>query len=336
MTSWSNGVIVERRVFIRLLASSAVVWPLAAQAQQPSVPVIGFLHSGAPEPNARRLAGFRKGLADAGFVEGQNLTIEYRWAEGRNERLKELAADLVNRKVAVIVAVSSQPATMAAKAATTSIPIVFTWPGNPLDVGLVASLSRPGGNATGVSTLNKELGEKRLGLLRELVPSAAPVHVLINPNDPIGEEGLKDLQAAAHGLGVQLQPVYAGSDREIEAAFATMASKPGGALLVNADPFLFTRRALIVSLAARHKVPGIYYDRDFAASGGLMTYGTDLPSAWGQAANYVARILKGESPGDLPVAQPTSFELVINLKAAREIGIEVPSNLQLTADEVIE
>ncbi len=327
---------MERRGFIRLLAGSAIAWPFAAQAQQPPVPVIGFLHSGAPGPNARRLAGFHKGLAEAGFVEGQNLVIEYRWADGQNGKLAGLAADLIARKVAVIVAVSSQPATLAAKTATTTLPIVFTWPGNPMDVGLVTSLARPGGNATGVSTLNKELGEKRLGLLREVVPKAAPVYVLINPNDPIGEEGLKELRATAVAREVGLQPLYAGSEPEIEAAFAAMAAKPGGALLVNADPFLFTRRELIVGLAARHKVPGIYYDRDFAASGGLMTYGTDLPAAWAQAGSYVARILKGEKPGDLPVAQPTKFELVINLKAAREIGLDVPSNLQITADEVIE
>lgn len=326
---------MKRRAFL-VGAAGALIAPLPTAAQQAALPVIGFLHSGSPEPNARRLAGFRQGLADSGFVEGRNLAIEYRWANGQNDRLPELAADLIGRPVAVMVAVSSQPATLAAKAATTTIPIVFTWPGDPVDVGLVASLARPGGNATGISTLNKELGEKRLGLLRELVPKAAPVYVLINPNDPIGEEGLKHLREVANALTVQLQAVYAGSDREIEAAFATIAAKPGGALLVNADPFLFTRRASIVALAARHGVPGIYYDRDFATSGGLVTYGTDLPTAWGQAGHYVARILKGEKPAELPVAQPTKFEFVINLKAARALGLEVPQNLLLTADEIIE
>jgi putative ABC transport system substrate-binding protein len=326
---------MRRRDLIARLAVSAAAWPLAALAQT-NFQVIGFLHSGSPEPNARRLAGFRKGLAEGGYVEGQNLSIEFRWADGQNDRLPMLAADLVRRPVAVLVAVSSQPATLAAKTATSTIPIVFTWPGNPVEAGLVASLSRPGGNATGVSTLNKELGQKRLGLLRELAPHAAPIYVLINPNDPIGEEGLQDLQATAHAVDVQLQPLYAGSDREIEAAFATAASRPGGALLVNADPFLFTRRAQITALAARHAIPGIYYDRDFAASGGLITYGTDLPDAWGQAGRYVARILNGEKPAELPVAQPTKFETVINLKAAKALGIEVPANLLSTADEIIE
>jgi putative ABC transport system substrate-binding protein len=326
---------MRRREFIGLAGCAVAAWPLSAYAQQ-ARPVIGFLHSGTSEQNANRLVGFRKGLSDAGFVENQNLLIEYRWANGQNDRLPEMAADLVRQQVAVIVAVSSQPATLAAKAATTTIPIVFTWPGDPVDIGLVASLKRPGGNATGISTLNKELGEKRLGLLREVVPKAAPVSVLLNPTDPIADERLKELQAIARALGVQIQILYAGNDREIDAAFATIGSKPGGALLVNADPFLFIRRGQITALAARHAVPAIYYDREFVVSGGLMSYGTDLPRAWGQAGNYVARILKGEKPAELPVAQPTKFELVINLKAAKALGLEVPSNLLFTADEVIE
>jgi putative ABC transport system substrate-binding protein len=326
---------MRRREFIGLIGGAAVAWPVSVQAQQ-AMPVIGFLHSGTAEQNANRLAGFRQGLSDAGFVENQNLAIEYRWANGQNDRLPELAADLIRRQVAVIVAVSSQPATLAAKAATTTIPIVFTWPGDPVDIGLVASLNRPGGNATGISTLNKELGEKRLGLLRELVPKAAPIYVLLNPTDPIAEERLKELQATGRTLGAQLQVLYAGTEREIDAAFAPLASKSGGALLVNADPFLFIRRAQITALAARHALPAIYYDREFAVGGGLMSYGTDLPVAWGQAGNYVARILKGEKPADLPVVQPTKFELVINLKTAKTLGIEVPSQLQFTADEVIE
>jgi putative ABC transport system substrate-binding protein len=236
----------------------------------------------------------------------------------------------------VIVAVSSQPATLAAKAATAVIPIVFTWPGDPVAAGLVASLNRPGGNATGIGTLNDELAAKRLGLLRDLVPKASPISVLFNPADPSAEAMSKDLQARASALGVQLQLLYAGTDRDIELAFARLASNSGGALLVNADPFFFIRRAQITALAARHAVPAIYYDREFAVSGGLVTYGTDLPSAWGQAGGYVARILKGERPGELPVAQPTKFQLVINLKTARALGLEMPSNLLFTADEVIE
>jgi putative ABC transport system substrate-binding protein len=300
------------------------------------MPSIGFLHSGTLAQNANRLEGFRKGLNDAGFVEKQNLTIEYRWADGHNGLLPELAADLVRRKVAVIVAVSSQPATLAAKAATTIIPIVFSWPGDPIAAGLVASLNRPGGNATGIGTLNDELAAKRLGLLRELVPNAAPIFVLLNPADPSAEAMSRELQARARTLGVQLQLLYAGTDREIDAAFTTLTSKSGGALLVNADPFFFIRRAQITALAARHAVPGIYYDREFAIGGGLISYGTNLPSVWGQAGNYVARILKGEKPANLPVAQPTKFEFVVNLKTARMLGLTVPATLLATADEVIE
>jgi putative tryptophan/tyrosine transport system substrate-binding protein len=326
---------MRRRKFIGLVGVAAVAWPLSARAQK-AMPVIGFLHSGTSEQNANRLVGFRKGLSDAGFVEDQNVKIDYRWADGRTDRLPELAADLIRRQVAVIATLSSQPATLAAKAATTAVPIVFTWPGDPVASGLVGSLSRPGGNATGISTLNYELAAKRLGLLRELAPKATAFFVLLNPADPGTEKASRDLQATARTVGVELQILYAGSDREIDAAFATLASKPGGALLVNADPFLFIRRAQITALAARHAVPAIYYDREFAVSGGLISYGTDLPSAWGQAGTYVARILKGEKPAELPVAQPTKFVLVINLKTAKALGLEVPSNLLFTVDEVIE
>jgi putative ABC transport system substrate-binding protein len=324
---------VRRREFIAGLG--AVAMPLRALAQA-AMPVIGFLHSGALEPNANRLAGFRKGLNDAGFVEKQNLTIEYRWADGKADRLPELAADLVRRQVQVIVAVSSQPATLAAKSATATIPIVFTWPGDPVAAGLVASLNRPGGNATGIATLNDELAAKRLGLLRELVPQAMPISVLFNPADPSADAMSKDLQAYAGTLGVQLQLIYAGTDSEIEAAFSKVAQKPGGALLVNADPFFFIRRDPIAALASRHAIPAIYYDREFAVSGRLMTYGTSLPVMWGQAGSTVARILKGEKPGDLPVAQPTKFEMVINLKTAKALGLSVPDRLMVLADEVIE
>ena len=326
---------MNRRTFIALLSGSAA-WPFAAQGQQATLPVIGFLHSGTSEQNANRLIGFRKGLSDAGFVENQSVTIEYRWANGQNNLLPEFAADLVRRKVAVIVVVSSQQAALAAKAATSTIPIVFTWPGDPVAAGLVASLNQPGGNATGIGTLNDELAAKRIGLLRELAPKAAPIFVLLNPVDPSADAMSKDLQARARTLGVQLQLMYAGTDGEIDAAFATLPSNSGGALLVNADPFFFIRRAQITALAARHAVPAIYYDREFAVSGGLMTYGTDLPSVWEQAGNYVARILKGEKPGELPVAQPTKFQLVINLKTAKTLGLAVPPTLLATADEVIE
>jgi putative ABC transport system substrate-binding protein len=326
---------MRRRQYFALVGSAALASPLSARAQK-AMPVIGFLHSGTAEQNARRLQGFLKGLSDAGFVDQQNVTIDYRWADGKPDRLPEMAADLVRRQVAVIATLSSQPATLAAKAATTSLPIVFTWPGDPVASGLVASLSRPGGNATGISTLNDELAAKRLGLLRELVPNAAAIFLLLNPTDPSAEKASRDFQAAAGTLGVQLQVLYAGTEHEIDAAFATLASKPDSALLVNADPFFFVRRAQITALAARHSVPAIYYDREFAVSGGLITYGTDLPIAWGQAGHYVARILKGEKPAELPVAQPTKFELVINLKSAKTLGLQVPPNLLFTADEVIE
>src|SRR5947207_13220783 len=327
---------MRRRELIGLVGgAAAVARPLSALAQK-AMPAIGFLHSGTAEQNARRLQGFRKGLSDAGFVEDQNVMIDYRWADGKADRLPEMMADLVRRQVAVIATLSSQPATLAAKAATTTIPIVFTWPGDPVDSGLVASLNRPGGNATGISTLNYELAAKRLGLLREVAPKATVFFVLLNPADPGTERASRDLQATARAVGVQLQVLYAGNDREIDAAFATLASRPGAALVVNAVPLLFSRRMQITELAARHAIPAIYYDREFAVSGGLISYGTDLPSAWGQAGTYVARILKGEKPAELPVAQPTKFELVINLKTAKALGLDVPSNLLFTADEVIE
>ena len=309
--------------------------PLTARAQQ-ATPVIGFLHSGTSQQNANRLEGFRKGLAENGFLEGNNLTIEYRWADGQADRLPELASDLVRRQVSVIVAVSSQPATLAAKAATSTIPIVFTWPGDPIAAGLVSSLNRPGGNATGIGTLNDELAAKRFGLFREIVPQAKPISVLFNPADPSAEAMSKELQAHAEKLGVQLQLLHAGNDNDIDAAFASAASKPGGAVLVNADPYFFIRRAQITALAAHHAIPAIYYDREFAVSGGLMTYGTNLPTMWGQAGNYVARILKGEKPGDLPVAQPTRFEMVVNLKTAKMLGLAIPDRVLALADEVIE
>jgi putative tryptophan/tyrosine transport system substrate-binding protein len=324
---------MRRRAFVAGLGVAGMSFSAVAQ---PAMRVIGFLHSGALEPNANRLAGFRKGLNDAGFVEKQNLTIVYRWADGKADRLPELATDLVRRQVEVIVAVSSQPATLAAKAATATTPIVFTWPGDPVAAGLVGSLNRPGGNATGIATLNDELAAKRLGLLRELVPQAAPVSVLFNPADPSADAMLKSLRAYAGTLGVQLQLLYASTDSEIEAAFTKLAQSPRGALLVNADPFFFIRRGPITVLAARHAVPVIYYDREFAVSGGLMTYGTSLPVMWGQAGNYVARILKGEKPSELPVAQPTKFEMVINLKTAKALGLSVPDRLMALADEVIE
>jgi putative ABC transport system substrate-binding protein len=327
---------VRRREFIALLSGAAAACPLAARAQQGAIPMIGFLHSGAPEPNANRVAGFRKGLGEAGFVEGRNVAIVFRWADGRNDRLPELAADLIRRQVAVIATLSSSVATAAATAATKAIPIVSTFGSDPIAHGLVASLNRPGGNATGISTLNAELTAKRLGLLRELTPQAAIISVLHNPTNPGLDEVSRDLQATARTLGVQLRVVLASTDRGIDAAFADPALKAGGALLVSTDPFFFIRRAQIVALAARHAVPVIYYDRQFADSGGLMSYGTNIVSTWEQAGIYVGRILKGEKPADLPVAQATKFEMVINRKTAKALGLDIPDRLLALADEVIE
>jgi ABC-type uncharacterized transport system substrate-binding protein len=321
---------MRRRQLFGLVAAAAAS-PVRAQA----VPVVGFLHSGTAEQNANRLKGFLKGLADSGFVDGRTVTIEYRWANGERGRLAQMAAELVQRPVAVIATLSSQPATIAARDATKTIPIVFTWPGDPVAGGLVASLGRPGGNATGISTLNAELAVKRLAFLREVAPKAN-LFALLNPSDPVAAETARDLQGAARSLGTELRIVYAGNEREIDAAFATLAASPGSALLINADPFFFVHRAQLTALAARHAVPAIYYDREFAVSGGLITYGTDLPSVWGQAGGYVARILKGERPGELPVAQPTKFELVVNQKTARTLGMELRRKLLFAADEVME
>jgi putative ABC transport system substrate-binding protein len=322
---------MRRRTLVGLVGTALVSPRVGAQ----TMPLIGFLHSGTVEQNANRIAGFRKGLAEAGFVEDRNVAIDFRWANGERERLGEMANELVQRPVAVIATLSSQPATLAALAATKTIPIVFTWPGDPVAGRLVASLSRPGGNATGIGTQNAELATKRVGLLREIAPKAS-LFALLNPGDPVASETSRDLQATARSLGTDLRILYAGTEQEIYTAFATLAATPGSALLVNADPFFFVRRAQIVALAALHAVPAIYYDREFAVSGGLITYGTDLPSVWGQAGGYVARILRGEKPGGLPVAQPTKFELVVNLRTARAMGLEVPSKLLFTADEVIE
>jgi putative ABC transport system substrate-binding protein len=300
------------------------------------MPVIGFLHAGAAEQNANRVAGFRKGLSDAGLVEGQNVTIEFRWADGQNDRLPELATDLIRRQVAVIATLSSNLAAVTAKEATSTIPIVFTVGSDPVEMGLVASINRPGGNVTGISTLNAELTAKRLGLLHELAPQAPVVSVLLNPTNPSAQPASRDLQATARALGLQINVVNASNDREIEVAFADLAQKPGSALLVATDPFFFIRAAQLVALAARHALPTIYYDREFADKGGLVSYGTSVGGAWEQAGIYVGRILKGEKPAELPVAQAAKFEMVVNLKTAKSLGLAIPTTLLAVADEVIE
>jgi len=327
--------VIRRRKFITLLGGAAA-WPLSARAQQPAIPVVGFLHAGSPEPNVNFVVAFRTGLGKTGYVEGQNLAIEFRWAAGQNARLPEMAADLVRRQVAAIVTPASTPAALAAKAATTTIPIVFTTGGDPISLGLVASLNRPGGNATGVAFMTVELTAKRLSLLHELVPGAAGVIALVDPNYALAEAIIKDLQEARATLGLQVEILYAGTAREIDAAFATMVQKRADALLMTASPFFTNRRVQIVTLATRHALPVLYDIREFAEAGGLMSYGPSFRDIYQQAGIYTGRILKGERPADLPVMQPTKFELVINLTTARALGITVPNMLLARADEVIE
>jgi putative tryptophan/tyrosine transport system substrate-binding protein len=322
-----------RREFISLLGGAAV-WPLAARAQQAS-PLIGFLNGASPEGYAPYVTAFRQGLKEAGYVEGQNVTIEYRWAEGQYDRLPALAADLVRRNVTVIAATST-PAAQAAKALTSTVPIVFTTGDDPIKLDLVASFNRPGGNATGVSHLIGELGSKRLGLLRELLPGITVITTLLNPNFPGAERQLRDAEAAAGALGLQLIVLRASTEREIDAAFATMAQQGANALVVGGDPSFVARREQIVALAARHAIPTIYPVRDFAVAGGLMSYGTDFADAYRQAGVYTGRIVRGEKPADLPVQRSTKFELVINLKTARTLGVTIPAGVLSIADEVIE
>ena len=324
---------MNRREFIMLLGGAAA-WPLAAGAQQSGMTVVGFLHSGSPEPYVNFLTAFRKGLAESGYVEGQNLAIEYRWAAGRDDRLPDLAADLIRRRVAVIATPGSTPAALAAKAATAAIPIVFAVGSDPVAMGLVTSLNRPGGNVTGVTFQTVELVAKRLGMLRELAPGANRFVALVNPNTAFTESVIEDLQASASALGLPIEILRAGTGREIDAAFAGI--KPGDALFVGPDAVFTNRRAQIVTLVTRHALPAIYYAREFAEIGGLMSYGPDLVKLYQQAGIYVGRVLKGEKPADMPVAQPTKFELVVNLNTARALGIAIPSTLLALADEVIE
>jgi putative ABC transport system substrate-binding protein len=327
---------INRRDFIGLLGGTVAAWPLAVRAQQPAMPVIGFLSSQSAAPFAPLTDAFRQGLKEAGFVEGQNVAIEYRWAEGQFDHLPALAADFVARQVTVIVATGGEPSVFAAKAATTRIPIVFTAGGDPVTQGLVASLNRPGGNLPGMFFLATALESKRLGLLRELVPNAATIAVLSNPNSPRAAPQLKDIQEAARAAGQQITILNGSSEADIDTSFATIVQQRIGALLVAADPFFSNRRDHILALAARHAVPAIYYLREFAALGGLMSYGASLSDAFRQVGIYTGRILKGEKPNDLPIMQPTKFELAINLRTAKALGLTIPPTLLALADEVIE
>jgi putative ABC transport system substrate-binding protein len=326
---------MRRREFIALVGGTAVVWPLAAHAQQKAIPVIGFLGVPSPGPYAPYVNAFREGLSEGGYVEGQNLAIEYRWAEGRDDRLPALAADLVGRNVDVIATAGGPSPTLAAKGATSTTPIIFI-DGDPIGDGLVTSLARPDGNLTGVSILVVELNPKRLELLSELVPQAGVIALLVNPNNPQTERVMHDVEEAAHTKGVQLTILKAGTEDEIDAAFTSLVQSQAGALLVQADPVFTSLREAIVTLASRHAVPAIYPLREFAASGGLISYGASLTGSYRLAGGYVAKILKGAKPADLPVQQPTTFELVVNLKTAKELGITVPPSILSRADEVIE
>jgi putative ABC transport system substrate-binding protein len=329
---------MKRREFITLLSgASAVAWPFTARAQQPPMPVIGFVNVASPQSYARQLAAFLEGLGETGYVDGQNLAIEYRWAEGRSDRLPAMVADLVHRQVAVIAATST-PAALAAKAATTTIPIVFETGGDPVRLGLVASLNRPGGNVTGVTQTNVEVAPKRLQLLHELVPTATSIALLVNPTNPaLAEPTTKELTAAARTRGLELHVLNASTEGEFDTVFAKLVQLGAGGLVIGPDPFFISREEKLAELALRHEVPAVFEGRVFAAAGGLISYGGSVADSYHLAGIYTGRILKGDKPADLPVQQATTkVELVINLKTAKALGIDVPNTLIGRADEVIE
>ena len=327
---------MRRRTAITLLGGAVTAWPLAGQAQQAAIPVIGFLSGASPAPFAHLAAAFRQGLNETGFIDGQNVVIEYRWAEGHVDRLPVMANELVARQVAVLVATGGDRSVLAAKAATSTIPIVFSSGGDPVAKGLVASLGRPGANLTGVSLFTTLLEAKRLGLLREAFPSATTIGLLADERDTSAQGMVKDAEEGARRLGVRLVVVKAEADGEFDAAFASLVQRRADALVIGNSPFFNSRRERLVALAARHKLPAVYEFREFAMAGGLMSYGTHLADMYRQIGVYAGRILKGAKPGDMPVLQPTRFELVINLKTAKALGITIPQGMLLRADEVIQ
>jgi putative ABC transport system substrate-binding protein len=326
---------LRRRELLAMLGGGAV-WPLAATAQQPAMPVIGYLDGGAPETSSHFLTAFHKGLRETGYIEGRNVSIEFRWAHNDVGKLPQLAADLVSRRVTAIFAVGSSAAALAAQSATTTIPIVFGYGGDPVQSGLVASLNRPGGNITGTVSMNSELGPKRLGLLHELVPAASRFAVLANPSNPLADVMIKDLRNAAQAIGRPLEGLGAVTNHDLNVAFANLAEKQARALVITPDTLFANRRAQVLTLAARYGIPTIYPSREFVEAGGLISYGSSFTDIYRQAANYVARILKGEKPADLPVLRPVKFELLINLQTAEALDIVVPPTLLAIADEVVE
>jgi ABC-type uncharacterized transport system substrate-binding protein len=328
---------MRRRDFITLIGGAAAAWPFAVRAQQPTMPVIGYLGSESPDVFAGRLSAFRQGLSETGFVEGQNVAIEYRWAENQYDRFPALLADFIRRKVTVIVAVTGTPPALAAKVATTTIPIVFVTAGDPVALGLVASLNRPGGNLTGVATLTVELAPKQLEVLRELVPTAITIALLVNPANSTNAETLsRDVQAAARTLGLQLHVLHASTERDFDAVFASLPRLRAGALFIGSDPFFNSRSQQLTALASRHAMPTMYPFREYAMAGGLISYGNSFADAHRQVGVYTGRVLKGEKPADLPIQQSVKVELVINLKTAKALGLTFPISLLGRADEVIE